>query len=188
MRKNKKQKILWISLIISLLIFIYLAAARHWQFFPFSQKVVVTEPESSQSKLEPKEKQASDTIKQTPANTNQSEPTREAEKDLPGQYEGPNPNESESLTGVITHKTATDGQLILRTLIHQTLSSGSCTLKLISPSKTVTETVPIISNPSSSTCEGFNIPLSKLASGSWQIEIKLNSGGKTGTLKGAIDL
>ncbi|QQS17665.1 hypothetical protein IPL44_01315 [Candidatus Saccharibacteria bacterium] len=109
-------------------------------------------------------------------------------KDTPKQYEGDSPNTSNSLTGVINYKSVVDGNLTLRVTIDQSLTSGTCSLKLTSAGKTVTRSASIITNPSSSTCEGFSVPVSELSSGQWAIEITVTSGNRTGTFKDRVTI
>jgi len=49
-----------------------------------------------------------------------------------------------------------------------------------------TQTVSIISNPSSGSCEGFDIPLSGIPSGDLNIKIEVNANQKTGLIEGRI--
>ena len=122
------------------------------------------------------------------ADTNSSSTTHESEKDIQPSYEGENANNSVSLTGVINYKSVVDGNLLLRTTINQTLASGTCDLTLSNGQKTVTRSSGIVQNPSSSSCEGFNIPTSELGSGTWNIEIKLTGEDKTGTLTDSVTI
>lgn len=109
-------------------------------------------------------------------------------KDTPKQYEGDSPNTSNSLTGVINYKSVVDGNLTLRITIDQSLASGTCSLKLISSGKTVSRSASVVSNPSSSTCEGFSVPVSELSDGQWSIEITVTSGDRTGTFKDKVTI
>lgn len=120
--------------------------------------------------------------------TDSTEPEHEEEKNIIPAYGGDDANKSTSLTGVITYKSVIDDNLIIRTTIDQTLGSGSCALTLTNGQKTVTRNSGIIQNPSSSTCEGFNIPVSELGSGNWNIEITVTSSDRTGTLKDSLVL
>ncbi len=109
----------------------------------------------------------------------------ESEKDITPGYEGESPDLSESLTGSINYTGVSGDKLIVRTTINQSLSSGLCEISLVNGSATITKTSSIIPNPSSSSCEGFDIPTSELGSGNWEITIKITSGDKSGVLKGA---
>lgn len=95
--------------------------------------------------------------------------------------------DAHALSGSITHLGKTDSHLRIRTAINQAISGGTCTLILTGPS-TVRLTSGIIQNPSSSSCEGFDIPLSRLGSGTWSIRIELSSDSKTGLITGEVRL
>lgn len=127
------------------------------------------------------------TPEKTEPETPSGEPKNEDFK-TPVQNEGENPNESESLSGFITTSRVSGDQLIIRVSIDQYLSSGTCKIKLNSGSNSYSEQVAIVSAASTSTCEGFNIPLSKLSSGSWNFEIKLFSDSKEGIITGEVEI
>lgn len=74
-----------------------------------------------------------------------------------------------------------DGFLQVRSLIENVSGNGSCTLTLKKGSKTVTKTSGIQALPSSSTCKGFNVPVSELSPGSWSITLNVTTDGKTGS-------
>lgn len=117
-----------------------------------------------------------------PTETKQEE--KEEEKIIPAQNEGEDPNQLESLTGNLTTNRVSNGKLILRVNINQYLSTGICTLTLTSGGNVITKTANIVAVASTSTCEGFDIPVSELSSGSWQININIKSGDKSGTIIG----
>lgn len=108
----------------------------------------------------------------------------------PVAYEGANANSSESLTGVITYSAVSSNNLLIRTNIDQYLSSGVCALILYNNGNTKTFTADIIPEASTSTCAGFDIPLSNLSgfSGIVDIKITLTSDDKTGNINGVINL
>lgn len=103
------------------------------------------------------------------------------------QYEGPDPNSLEELTGNISYKGIIDNQLIIRVNIDQ-FTSGNCDLILTAGDQTITRHTGIINNASTSTCNGFDIPASEISSGTWQIRIDLSSNDKKGTITGEISL
>ena len=76
--------------------------------------------------------------------------------------------------------------MIIRMSINQYLGSGVCSLTLGDYSSTVN----ISPSASTSTCEGFDIPLSDLGnlSGKVNFTINLQSGDKTGTITGEVSL
>lgn len=134
------------------------------------------------------EKNGSDTNQTNDKDTTKPKDEDENENKTPVQYEGDNPNSSNTLTGIINYKAVVDGNLTLRNTINQMLSSGTCTLTLTSNGRTVTRTANIIQNPSSSSCEGFSIPVTELGSGTWNINLAVNSGDRTGLFKDSISI
>ena len=109
-------------------------------------------------------------------------------KDEIAQYEGENPNQSESLTGNITYAGVVNKKIMIRVNIDQFLNNGTCTLIMQKDEMVYSEKVNIIESASTSTCKGFDIPIDKLAPGDWFIEIEIQSGNKTGSMKGSIKL
>ena len=104
----------------------------------------------------------------------------------PEKYEGQDVNQLEKLTGTITYSAKTADKYRIRVNIDQFLKlPGTCKLTVLSASKVVyTDSVSIISNPSSGSCEGFDIPLSKLPSGTYDFKIEVNANQKTGIIEG----
>lgn len=113
---------------------------------------------------------------------------REAEKKPLLQVEPSTEQPSKSLSASISHQTVANEQLILRTTIDQVVASGSCTLILKNSNRTVTKNAPIIQNPSSSSCAGFNIPLAELGTGKWLISIQITSGNQKNIITSSIIL
>lgn len=93
------------------------------------------------------------------------------------------------LSGVISYKSVVNNILVIRTTINQVLNSGSCVLTLRSyTGKVVTQSADIAHNPSSSSCQGFDIPLSNLEKGAWSIEIKVTGDGNSIILKETVEI
>lgn len=125
----------------------------------------------------------------TSSRANHTQPeSREKEKEAQPQYEGEDINSSDSLSGVITYSAVVGQNLVIRTSINQSLSIGTCQLTLSSSSKNITKSSNIVPNPSSSTCEGFDIPVSEIGSGSWNISIAISSGSQSGKLSGNVQI
>lgn len=105
------------------------------------------------------------------------------------QYDGEDPNEQNELTGVITYAGVSGNALMVRVNINQYLAEGSCVLNLTSGGANIySETVAIVSGPSTATCEGFDVPVSAVGSGKFNIGVELSSGGKTGVIYGEVSL
>lgn len=106
----------------------------------------------------------------------------------PIQYEGENPNKAAELSGSINSARVTGDNLVIRVNIDQFLSNGTCDLTLASGDKKFTSSTDIEAMVSTSTCDGFSIPVSKLSSGKWNIKIKLSSGDKIGEITGEAEI
>lgn len=113
--------------------------------------------------------------------------SEEGDGKTPLQYEGSNPNTSGELTGFINYNSISGDKLLIRATIDQFIS-GTCDLVMTANGKTVTRSVNIVNTPTASVCDGFDIPVAELSSGTWQINIKLTSGDKTGTITGEASL
>lgn len=112
------------------------------------------------------------------------------EKPKTEQYDGENPNEMEVLTGAITFARVSGDNLLIRNNIDQYLESGTCELFLSKEGEIIYNNVAnIAGNVSTSTCEGFDVPVSELGgSGAITIKINLDSGEKTGIIWGEIEI
>ena len=104
----------------------------------------------------------------------------------PEQYEGQDVNQLNKLTGTITYSEKSGDKYRIRVNINQFLKlPGTCKLTVTSAS-TIVHTQTVISNPSSGSCEGFDIPLSSIPSGDLNIKIEVNANQKTGLIEGRI--
>lgn len=119
----------------------------------------------------------------------ESTPPENPEK-TPTKSEGNNPNLSTGLTGSITYAAVADGKLIIRVNIDQLVGeNGTCSLTLSKKgSKDIIKAVNTMDNPSSSTCQGFDIPLNEISKGSWNLKIDLSAGGKLGHIEGKVEV
>jgi hypothetical protein len=89
--------------------------------------------------------------------------------------------ENNSLHSQITTASVTDGILYIRNEIEGVYQTGSCSLTLIHSQQTIKKTAGVQPLAQSSTCKGFNIPVSSLSPGTWQIHVDITIDGKTGT-------
>lgn len=103
------------------------------------------------------------------------------------QYEGEDPNIQEELTGVVTYAGVNGDNLMIRVNIDQYLESGNCELSLVRNGVAYSDTANIVGSAATATCEGFNVPVSGLG-GDYEIVIKINSGDKTGTINGKVEI
>lgn len=124
----------------------------------------------------------------TDDNSSSSAETSKQEEKAP-QYEGESPNKSETLTGMITYANVADNELVIRVNIDQFLQSGTCNIALSRNGVThYSQSVGIVESVTTSTCDGFKIPASELPSGNLQVEINLESEGKTGKIEGRVKI
>ena len=105
------------------------------------------------------------------------------------QYEGESPNASETLTGVISYAGVSGENLMVRVNIDQYLAGGNCKLTLIKDGAVIyNSVVGIESSVSTSTCEGFNVPVAEIGGGDFRIEVTLESDGKYGKMVGEVKI
>ncbi|MDO5480117.1 MAG: hypothetical protein Q4F58_00375 [Candidatus Saccharibacteria bacterium] len=120
-----------------------------------------------------------------------SEDSKEGEDSKPEekapQYEGDSPNKSENLTGLITYADVINDELTIRVNIDQFLQSGNCNLTMSRNGVTYySQSVGIQESVTTSTCDGYKIPVSELSKGDFQVEIDLESEGKSGKITGRV--
>ena len=98
----------------------------------------------------------------------------------------PQPNGKSTVSVTITSANQNGSTLQLRALIAANDSTGVCTLILTKGADTVTRKANTQSLPSTSTCQGFDVPTSELSSGTWMATIQYESNTLTGTGSQAI--
>ena len=104
------------------------------------------------------------------------------------QYAGDSPNKAETLTGVISYAGVSNNNLVVRVNIDQFLEDGSCKIDVIKDGNNIyTQTVPIQESVTTSTCNGFDIPVTQLTNGNLQIEVTVESGSRSGKMVGEVN-
>ena len=117
------------------------------------------------------------------------EATEKIEKERVPQYDGDDPNVSEALTGAITYAGVNGGKLIVRVNIDQYLEEGTCGLVLSrGGAELYSESASVVGGPSTSTCEGFDVPVDELGNGEVRIIVNLESGSKKGEIMGGVTI
>ena len=190
-KKSHKNKIIvWLFFFLILII---LAGVIIYQILKDNNKSskVPTLPEKTEkieSKIENTGVTNSETIK-TEDGTPEDAAAGRTPK-TPEKYEGQDVNKLEKLTGAITYSAKTTDKYRIRVNIDQFLKlPGTCMLSVISASKVIyTDYVNIVSNPSSGSCDGFDIPLTKLSPGEYDIKIEINANQKTGIIEGKVTI
>lgn len=93
----------------------------------------------------------------------------------------PNPSSNTEVTKTranmdITAANQTGETLVVRIIIQTVTSSGICTLDMKGPNgKTFSQSANVQALSSSSTCQGFNIPINSLSSGPWTITVSFSN-------------
>lgn len=105
------------------------------------------------------------------------------------QYEGEDPNKSESLSGVVTYAGVNGDKLMIRVNIDQFLDDGECVLSLMRNGATIYgDMASVAGGAATATCEGFDVPVAQLGNGGVEIKIMVNAGEKTGVISGRVEL
>ena len=105
------------------------------------------------------------------------------------QYEGEDPNKSESLSGVVTYAGVNGDKLMIRVNIDQFLDSGECALSLVRNGATIySDTASVVGGAATATCEGFDVPVGQIGNGDVEIKIVVSANEKTGTINGRAGL
>ena len=190
-KKSHKNKIIVWSLFF--LVLIILASVIIYQISKdndqrLKDSVLSEKTEKIESKIENTGVTNSETIK-TEDGTPEDAAAGRTPK-TPEKYEGQDVNKLEKLTGAITYSAKTTDKYRIRVNIDQFLKlPGTCMLSVISAGKVMyTDYVNIVSNPSSGSCDGFDIPLTKLSPGEYNIKIEVNANKKTGIIEGKVTI
>lgn len=174
-QKRKKSNKKWIFWVLMLVLFVAAAAVCYlvWNSY-FRDKKEDKSVEEEQSLVEESEK----------SEDSSEEAVEVVEKKKVVQYEGEDPNEKEELTGVVTYAGVNGDNLMIRVNIDQYLDSGVCELSLVQGGVVYSDTANIVGSVTTATCEGFNVPVSRLSGGNYGIVIRISSGDKAGTING----
>ena len=181
-QKRRKQNRKWLGWMLFAVLLTVAGVVCYfvWDNY-FNKRDDGKEPDTSVTESKPEEKKEEEKKEEK-----KEEPVIEKEKVI--LYDGDDPNEAEELTGAITFARVSGENIMIRLNIDQYLTGGSCKLSLTQNSNVVySETAGIIDAAATSTCEGFNVPRGDL-SGRYQITIKIESGDKTGTITGEVDV
>lgn len=112
-------------------------------------------------------------------------------EDKTTQYEGGDPNLSETLSGYIARKGVDDNILTVVAVINQYLhETGRCTITLKNNlGQTVYNTARnAVADVTTSICDTFEVPVANLPQGSYKIEITLNGDNKQGVITDEVAL
>ena len=185
-RKRKNKKLIYAAIMLVLLLVAGVVTYFVWNAY-FNKKS--DDVNGQEASVENEEDKKDEIKKDVSTNEQDGEMQTEKEKEKVTAYEGDNPNKADELTGVVTYAGVSPdgGELVIRVNIDQYLGDGSCELNLVQNGVAYTDTASITASASTATCEGFNVSTGGL-SGDYSIVIYLNSGGKTGTIRGEVKI
>jgi hypothetical protein len=96
-------------------------------------------------------------------------------------------NSSKSNVGVTMTAGSQNGSLYqMRFQIDSPTNEGTCTLTLTRGSATVTKTASVQALAKISTCQGFDVPVSELSPGQWNVSLSYESNTLTGSTTSTI--
>lgn len=178
-RRRSKKWISWLIILILLFAAVVVVYLVWENYFKDEGNSPSKEPEVIQVEKDEDEQ-----------NSDEAEEVKTEEKEIVKQYEGEDPNSNTELTGVVTYAGVVGNRLSIRVNINQYLSGGICKLRLVFEGDIAaySDEASIVSSASTSTCEGFDIPLSKLSSGEYDIYIDLDANGKKGVITGEVNI
>ena len=182
-QKRKRSK-KWISTLIFILLLVAAGVVCYFVWDAYFRDRKTPEPDNNTVVVDDKTKGAEEK-----KDNNKESEEKYKEKEETQQYEGTDPNSNEYLTGAVTHAKVSGDKVIIRVNIDQYLSGGTCELRIKNNgSEVYSDSASIIDSASTSTCEGFNVPLDSVPAGYLDILITLNSGEKTGSINGMVEV
>lgn len=175
-KKHNKKKKFYIAVIIILIISLSFGAFVYFE----GNSHVSTEATNHQST---KDKKKSDDTKK-PKNQQETKiPVSSEDNKTPLQYEGQTDKPNDEITGNVQILGANGNNFMVRANINQIISDSQavCDLTLTGPTgQKYTSQVKIINNPQSSSCYGWDIPVSELGriKGKWSANVQVSANGK----------
>lgn len=165
-KTSKKKKIIIAIVIIGILAALGIGV---WAIYRISQ---TQEQSSSDSHFQ-------DVNPTTPKEENEQHSHAEQQK----QSQAENNNETAPSAELDVHFTAVnqyEDTVQIRAEISELVNSGTCTLTLTKGDATITKTANTQASASISTCQGFDIPVSELSPGEWNIHLTVTNNNNKG--------
>lgn len=124
------------------------------------------------------EKNAGDTAKQQTLESNKND--SKSSSDIPPAPQ-PQAGGKDLVEVDITAANQNEQVVQVRSSVGAVSNTGSCTITLSRNDKVITKSAPVQALPTTSTCQGFDIPVSELSVGTWRISLMFESATLTGT-------
>lgn len=193
-RKHSNRKIIIITLVVLALVAggITYAAVTHNRTAKRDQAKEAKQ-DSHKKTIKTSDNHTDKTVTTENGKTNQSHLTNQGTGKAPARYEGGSTQSQPSLTGSVSIATPVNETMRVRVTINQWIDdpNGKCELTLTRPNgQAYTDQAKLIANPQTSSCYGWDIPVSKLGQvkGHWVVKVVASGGGKTGTITDEVDL
>lgn len=119
-------------------------------------------------------------VNKAPATSDQVQAGNDAKLNTVTQNDAQSTPTPASFTATITAASQYNGTVSIRTLISGVVSqSGTCNLTITNGSQKITNSAATQALADSTTCQGFNVPVSQLGSGTWNITITATINGQS---------
>jgi hypothetical protein len=176
-QKSSNKKLLIIIGAIVLLAGASVGAAAALKWGPFAEQSK-SEGSTNLDKPTKEQKETGQSAKDQTVNSNGSTTTPGSDPStIPAPGNGSN---KASVSAEITAANQNGETLQVRTLIQLVTNEGTCTVSLKrSDGKTYSEQASVQALSSATTCSGFNIPVSELGSGTWDLTVSFENSGYT---------
>lgn len=124
----------------------------------------------------------------TPSSGNEQKQTYIDQSKSSDSPSSPSTSSKQSTSILLTHKGQDGNTLQLRVLI-SAVTTGKCELTMTKSGQTaITKEVDIQPMADSSTCKGFDMDTTNMATGTWTFTIRVNSPDYTGSIKDKVDV
>lgn len=153
--------------------------------------LVSNQSDTQEKKSETTSKQEADAGKQSKDETVNSGDSSSDQSTVDKGSNGNNTDTNQSgevIPMSITASTQNGSVFQIRTLIQGLAPNGTCTLQLSKGSATVTKTAGVSLFAQTSTCQGFDIPLSELTPGKWSVKASFEGDSKSGETTSEIEV
>ena len=167
--RNQTRSIIIFSAIVGIVLFTLLGASYYFKKWPFSP--------------------ASTGISQTNSTINYTKPTEQqmtagtqAKEQAAENNSQQNTDKKDAPLGVAFTTVQPGTVVYIRAMIDKVTTSGTCHLTMVGPGqKTYSAEAHTQALAGTSTCQGFNVPMTSLAPGVWKITVSVTDGTLSGS-------
>lgn len=172
---NSKKITIFVSLLLVLLLSIYVFFANERGIWPFSKKDTPTS--------------ISNLIDYTKPSSEQAEAGAAVKENIANEQTNQKSTSDTSVPVEITSVNTSGSTLLVRAIVHTVSDSGSCKLSIQQNGVVIySDEANLQALAGSSSCKGFNVPLSSLKSGKHMVTVKYSNGASTGEASREISL